>query len=36
MKSVFEASKKLEITYTFLIAILNGKRKSTKNVKYAD
>lgn len=32
--SVIEASKKLNITYTYLIAILNKKRKSTKNVSY--
>lgn len=32
--SVIEASKDLNITYNFLIAVLNKQRKSTKNVEY--
>lgn len=32
--SVIEASEKLKMTYTFLVAVCNNKRKSSKKLKY--
>lgn len=34
--SVMEASNELKTTYTYLIAMLNGKRKLSRNIKYVE